>query len=88
MFGARCSTELSNQITHVVAAKVCSPLILEHLLSIHLFCFTLFPLFKFLLDNKSVNSLVLNYMTLAWDCKSRHGAETGRYQDRLASMVL
>ena len=23
MFGARCSTELTNDITHVVAAKVC-----------------------------------------------------------------
>ena len=25
MFGARCSTELTEDITHVVAAKVCDP---------------------------------------------------------------
>ena len=31
MFGAYCSTELTNDITHVVAAKVCS------------FCFNMFP---------------------------------------------
>lgn len=39
MFGARCSTELTNDITHVVAAKVCS--LLHHVpqLLILLHCF-------------------------------------------------
>jgi hypothetical protein len=60
MFGARCSTELTGDITHVVAAKVCDPdpvIVNSIQLLLYLFFFISVGLLKLIWQEKEAGSI-------------------------------